>query len=66
MSKLNQVVPDGFTTNILRSTAVTVADLIAWLHQNNPNALKAAMKAGGEKEVKKALNDLEAAVELWR
>ncbi len=65
MSKLNKLIPDG-PSNLFRSTAVTVADLIAWLHQNRPDALKAAIKAGGEKETRKALNDLEAVAESYR
>lgn len=62
MSKLNKMIPDG-GSNVLRSTVLTVADMIAWLQANKPDALKAAIKAGGEKEVRKAL---ESACELWR
>ena len=65
MSKLNTLVPDG-PSNVNRSTVLTVADLIAWLHKNKPDALKAAIQAGGAKEVKAALNDLEDHCELWR
>lgn len=65
MSKLNKIIPDGYG-NVNRSTLLTVADLISWLHQNKPDALQAAIKAGGAKEVKAALNDLEDHCELWR
>lgn len=63
--KLNPSLPERKDC-ISRETCIVVADLIAWLNQNKPDALKAAIQAGGQKEVRKALNDLEAQVELWR
>lgn len=65
MRRLNKILPDG-PSGVSRETCLVVADLIAWLQQNQPNALKAAIQAGGAKEVKAALNDLEAHCELWR
>lgn len=65
MPKLNKILPET-GVGVRRETLLQVADTIRWLHQNKPDALQAAIKAGGAKEVKAALNDLEDHCELWR
>ena len=62
---LSKLLPDG-CGNVNRSTLLVVSEVIAWLHDHKPDALKAAMQAVGHKEVRDALNDLEDHVEWWR
>ena len=66
MSNLSKFVPDSGGDGVTRQSLVTIADFISWIHVNKPDVFKAALRANGDKEVKKALNELEEYCDLWR
>ena len=65
MKKLSPILPDHLN-QVSRKTVITVAEVIAWIDDKYPDALKNAIKTLGQKEVKAALNELEAAAVDWR
>lgn len=62
---LNNLIPNSVSP-ITRQTAITIADVIAWLHQNKPETLKMAFNAVGIKEARDAANALEDVCKGWR
>jgi hypothetical protein len=52
--------------NGMRLPLLQIADVLAFLWEKHPEAMKAAMQEFGQKEVKAAMNALEAHVQLWR
>ena len=65
MPKLNKLLPEEANT-VSRETLLIVADLIAWINDNNYDVLKLAIQKNGDKKARNALNELEKHCELWR
>jgi len=63
-TKLSPLIPEN-GEGIKRNSLLCISEFIFWLSTNKPDVFKEAIKAVGT-DCKKAFNDLDAHVELWK